>query len=395
MVRAASVAIDSSKLSLKLFPIRCRFLSGTCRLKILRRRSIDQGDDFHYTAPASFMKILILLSVTVFLSSCAPYARQNSVSDSIDALFSDFNKPGTPGASLAVIKDGHVFYSKAYGLADVDNNVKASTSTNYRLASVTKQFTATAILKLVDQGKLSLESRLVDVLPGFPVYARDVRIRHLLNHTSGLVDYEDFVPDTQTVQVLDADVLRLLSNIDSMYFPAGARFRYSNSGFALLALIVERASGQPFAQFMKQNGISSVDNRAFGHSRTDKGFVRTDQSNTSAVLGDGGIYSSVEDLVKWDQDLNANQLISSLLRRESFIPGVLNDGTQTKYGFGWYVEPYKNLSSVYHTGSTCGFRNAIFRLPEQHLTVIVLTNRNEGEPINLARKIADVVLTLQ
>jgi CubicO group peptidase (beta-lactamase class C family) len=339
--------------------------------------------------------------------SCAPYARQSSLSGSIDALFSDFNQPGTPGASLAVTQNGRVIYSKAYGLADVENSVPASTSTNYRLASITKQFTATAILKLVDQGKLSLDSRLTDVLPGAPTYARDVRIRHLLSHISGLVDYEDFVPDTQTVQVLDADVLKLLSKIDTMYFPAGAKFRYSNSGFALLALVVEAVSGQPFALFLKQNifeplgmehtiafqnGISTVENRAFGHSRTDKGFVRTDQSNTSAVLGDGGIYSSVEDLFKWDQELYANRLISASLRQQSFTPAMLNDGTQTKYGYGWYVEPYKNLSSVYHTGSTRGFRNAIFRLPDQHLTVIILTNRNEGEPIELARKVADLVL---
>ena len=338
--------------------------------------------------------------------SCAPYARQSSLSGSIDALFSDFNQPGAPGASLAVIQNGRFIYSKAYGLADVENNVRASTSTNYRLASVTKQFTATAILKLVDQGKLSLDSRLTEVLPGAPTYARDVRIRHLLSHTSGLVDYEDFVPDTQTVQVLDADVLKLLSKIDTMYFPAGAKFRYSNSGFALLALVVEAVSGQPFALFLKQNifeplgmkhtvafqnGISTVENRAFGHSRTDKGFVRTDQSNTSAVLGDGGIYSSVEDLFKWDQELYANRLVSASLRQQSFTPAMLNDGTQTKYGYGWYVEPYKNLSSVYHTGSTRGFRNAIFRLPDQHLTVIILTNRNEGEPIELARKVADLM----
>jgi len=339
--------------------------------------------------------------------SCAPYARESSLSSSIDALFSDYNKPDTPGASLAVIQDGKVIYTRAYGLADVENRVPASTSTNYRLASVTKQFTATAILKLVDRGKLSLDSRLTDVLPGAPQYAHDVRIRHLLNHTSGLVDYEDFVPDTQTVQVLDADVLKLLSKIDSMYFPAGAKFRYSNSGYALLALVVEAVSGQTFAEVLKknifeplgmnhtvafQNGVSTVDNRAFGHSRTDKGFVRTDQSNTSAVLGDGGIYSSVEDLFKWDQDLFANHLISASLRQQSFTPGVLNDGTKTKYGFGWYIEPYKNLTSVYHTGSTRGFRNAIFRLPEKHLTVIILTNRNEGEPIGLARQIADIVL---
>ncbi len=329
------------------------------------------------------------------------------MSDSIDALFLDFSEPGNPGASLAVIQNGRVLYSKAYGLADVENNVRATPSTNYRLASVTKQFTATAILKLIDQGKLSLDSRLTDVLPGAPQYVRDVRIRNLLNHTSGLVDYEDFVPDSQTVQVLDGDVLRLLSKIDTMYFPTGAKFRYSNSGYALLALVVEAVSGQPFAVFLRkqvfeplgmnhtvayQNGISTVSNRAFGHSRSEKGFIRTDQSNTSAVLGDGGIYSSVEDFFKWDQDLDANHVISDSLRLQSFTPGVLNDGTRTTYGFGWYIEPYKNFASVYHTGSTRGFRNAIFRLPDQHLTVIILTNRNEGEPIEIARKIADLVL---
>ncbi len=329
------------------------------------------------------------------------------MSDSIDLLFSDFSQLGAPGASLGVIKDGRIIYKQAYGLADVENNVRATPSTNYRLASVTKQFTATAVLKLVDQGKLSLDSRLIDILPGMPNYAHDVRIRHLLNHTSGLVDYEDFVPDSQTVQVLDADVLKLLSKIDSVYFPAGAKFRYSNSGYALLALVVEAMSGQSFAQFLKQNifeplgmnltvafqnGISTVDHRAFGHSRTDKGFVRTDQSNTSAVLGDGGIYSSVEDFLKWDQELYTNHVISSSLRRESFTPGVLKDGKRTTYGFGWYIEPYKNLASIFHTGSTRGFRNAIFRLPEQHLTVIILTNRNEGEPIEIARKVADLVL---
>jgi CubicO group peptidase (beta-lactamase class C family) len=354
------------------------------------------------------MKTLSVLFLAVLVSSCAPYARQTHPSRTIDALFGDYDQPGVPGASLAVIKDGKVIYNQAYGLADVENNVPASTSTNYRLASVTKQFAATAILKLVDQGKLSLDSRLTDVLAGALPYARDVRIRHLLNHTSGLVDYEDFVPDTQTVQVLDADVLRLLSKIDTMYFPAGRKYRYSNSGYALLALVVESVSGQPFAAFLKQNifeplgmnhtvafqnGISTVDNRAFGYSRRDKGFVRTDQSNTSAVLGDGGIYSSIEDLFKWDQELYANQIISSSLRRESFTPGTLNDGTHTKYGFGWNIEPYKNIPSVNHTGSTRGFRNAILRFPDQRLTIMILTNRNEGEPIEIARKIADLMLT--
>lgn len=332
---------------------------------------------------------------------------KSSLVDAIDTLFADYDKPNSPGASISIIKDREVVLSKSYGLADVEHHVPAAARTNYRLASVTKQFTATAILQLIDRGKLSLDSRLPDVLPGFPGYARDVRIKHLLNHTSGLVDYEDFVPDTQMVQVLDADVLRLLSRIDTIYFPAGAKYRYSNSGYALLALVVESVSGQPFAAFLKQNifeplgmdhtvafqnGISTVENRAFGHSRTDSGYVRTDQSNTSAVLGDGGIYSSVEDLFKWDQELHTNRLVSASLRQQSFTPGMLNDGTRTKYGFGWNIEPYKNIACVYHTGTTRGFRNVILRFPDQRLTIIILTNRNEGEPIEIARKIADLLL---
>lgn len=355
------------------------------------------------------MKIVTLaLLAATYLSSCAPYALKSSVTDTIDTLFADYDKANSPGASVSIVKDGKVLLSKAYGLADVEHDVPAATSTNYRLASVTKQFTATAVMMMVDRGKLSLDTHLTEVLPGTPKYAHDVRIRHLLNHASGFVDYEDLIPDSQTVQVLDADVLTLLNKVDTMYFPAGAKFRYSNSGYALLALVVEAVSGQPFGVFLKenifdpirmnhtvafQNGVSTVDNRAFGHSRTDKGFIRTDQSNTSAVLGDGGIYSSVEDLFKWDQELYANRLVSASLHQQSFTPATLNDGTHTKYGFGWNIEPYKNISSVYHSGSTRGFRNAIFRLPDQHLTVIILTNRNEGEPIELARKIADLVLT--
>ena len=353
------------------------------------------------------MKLLLLSLLAVLSFSCTPFPGRGDLASSVDPLFTEYSLPGAPGASLAIIRDGDVMYSKAYGLADVEKNIPATTATNYRLASVTKQFTATAILKLVDGGTLSLDSRITDVLPGMPAYAHEVRIRHLLTHTSGLVDYEDFVPDTQTVQVLDTDVLRILSGIDSVYFPAGTQFRYSNSGYALLALVVESVSGLSFAEFLKQNifeplgmhhtlayqkGISTIDNRAFGHSKAEHGFVQTDQSNTSAVLGDGGVYSSVEDLCRWDRELYESRLISPRMRRASFTPFTLRDGTPTKYGFGWFIEPNGKRTSVYHTGSTRGFRNAIYRLPEERLTVIILTNRNDGEPIKIAEKVAEIVL---
>ena len=353
---------------------------------------------------------LILLLCAFVLISCAPYARKDARTYSVDLLFSEYSPSTSPGASVAVIKDSKIFYSKAYGMADLEAHTPCTTSTNYRLASVTKQFTAMAVLMLVDRGKLTLDSRLTDVLPGAPPYMRDVAIRHLLNHTSGIVDYEDLVPDSQTVQVLDKDVLRLLRGIDSVYFPPGAKFKYSNSGYSLLALIVESISGQSFAAFLKKNifdplgmnhtlayqqGLSTVDHRAYGYSRTDTGFVRTDQSVTSAVLGDGGIYSSVDDLFKWDQALYTETLVRSSLYEEAVTPAKLNDGSRTTYGFGWFIQLYKNSTGFLHEGSTRGFRNAILRMPDQRLTVIILTNRNEGGPIQIARKIADLMLLRQ
>jgi CubicO group peptidase (beta-lactamase class C family) len=141
-----------------------------------------------------------------------------------------------------------------------------------------------------------------------------------------------------------------------------------------------------------QQGVSTVVNRAYGYSRTDSGFVRTDQSVTSAVLGDGGIYSSVDDLFHWALALETQSLVRSSLFKETHTPGRLLDGSSTTYGFGWYIEPYKDMPTFYHTGSTRGFRNAILRIPGQKITVIILTNRNEGEPIEIARKVANVVL---
>jgi CubicO group peptidase (beta-lactamase class C family) len=349
---------------------------------------------------------ILLLCAFCFLS-CAPYARRDALTHSVDLLFSGYTALAGPGASIAIIKDGKLFYGQAYGTADLETHTACTTRTNYRLASVTKQFTAMAVLKLVDAGKLTLDSRLTDVLPGAPAYLREVKIRHLLNHTSGIVDYEDLVPENARVQVLDKDVLSLLKNIDSVYFSPGAKYKYSNSGYSLLALVVESISGQSFAEFLKKNifdplgmnhtlayqqGLSTVDYRAYGYSRTDSGFVRTDQSVTSAVLGDGGIYSSVEDLFKWDQALYTESLVSPSLFEEALTPARLNDGSRTTYGFGWFIDPYKNSTRFLHSGSTRGFRNAILRMPDQRFTVIVLTNRNEGEPIEIARKIADVIL---
>jgi CubicO group peptidase (beta-lactamase class C family) len=324
----------------------------------------------------------------------------------IDALFAQYDLPDGPGASVIVIKDGRVLYKKAYGLADVEGKVRATTRTNYRLASVTKQFTAMSILILAERKQLTLDGRLSDFFPDFPAYGRSITIRQLLSHTSGLIAYEDLIPRGTTVPVKDMDVLHLLKQQTETYFPPGSRFRYSNSGYALLALIVEAVSRVSFAQFLKKNifqplgmkntvaleeGVSTVKDRAYGYTGRSNGYKKTDQSLTSSVLGDGGIYSSVEDLYKWDQALYTTKLVGSDTLKQAFSRSVSIDG-HSGYGFGWYIREHLGLELISHGGDTIGFKTVIERFPEMHFTVIILINRNDGDPSGIARKIADFIL---
>ncbi len=306
---------------------------------------------------------------------------------SIDNTMRDYDG-NVPGASVLVIKDGRAVVRRAYGLAH--GETEATPATNYRLASITKQFTAAAILALVENGKVKLDDPLRRWLPSLPAATNGITIEHLLTHTSGLIDYEDVIPEGTTKQVRDADVLRLLEAQDKTYFAPGSGYRYSNSGYALLALIVERASGQSFAAFLRdriflplgmqntvafEDGISTVAHRAFGNPE--------DQSLTSAVLGDGGIYSSIDDLAKWDAALYDPKYAVA------FVPRTKTDDPNVEYGYGWRISKHRGARMLWHSGETRGFRNVLMRFPEQRLTVIVLTNRNEPEPYKTALAIAD------
>lgn len=320
----------------------------------------------------------------------------------IDALMRDYDGP-VPGASVLVIRDGAAVVSRSYGLANVEENIAATPATNYRLASVTKQFTAAAILLLVEDRRLGLDDRIRQWLPSLPAAAEAVTIRHLLSHTGGLIDYEDVIPDGTTVQLRDADVLRLLESQNTTYFAPGSAYRYSNSGYALLALIIEKASGVSFATFLRERifqplgmrntvaheeGISTVAHRAYGYSQADGRWTRTDQSTTSAVLGDGGIYSSIDDLAKWDAALYDDRLLSAESRRLAFTAAVQTDVPGVAYGFGWRIGD----GVVWHSGETRGFRNVLVRHPAERLTVVILTNRAAPEPHKTAQAIANLFL---
>lgn len=349
--------------------------------------------------PSKNFFLVTLIFLFVFSLSCSI-----NKESAIDRLFEIYTG-NVPGAALMIIKDDKPLHTKTYGLAHVEKKIPVETRTNFRLASFTKQFTAMCIMTLEEQGKLSYDQTLNDILPEFPVYGNQITIRHLLHHTSGLIDYESLIPDTATIQVLDRDVLHMMMQQDSTYFPPGDEYRYSNSGYAVLAMIVEQVSGQRFAQFLKKHifdplgmtrtvayekGVTEVENRAVGYANEDGKLVFKDQSLTSAVLGDGGIYSSVEDLFKWDQALYTEKLARFETLEQAFTPAVLNDGTKLDYGFGWRIDKYQGRERVHHTGQTCGFTTIIQRYPKQRFSIIILTNRNEPMLMELADRLADL-----
>lgn len=356
----------------------------------------------HSMHPHAMRSHFLLIAMISLSTGCATHA--NSPGNEVDALMGRYDG-AVPGASLLVIRDGKSVVQRGYGLSDIEHDIEAGPTTNYRLASVTKQFTASAILLLAEDGKLTLDDRLRQWLPSLPAADDAITLHHLLAHTSGLIDYEDVMPGDATEQLRDADVLRLLESQDRTYFKPGSGYRYSNSGYALLALIVERASGTTFQDFLRERiflplgmhdtlayvrGGPEIPHRAYGYSEIDGRWIRTDQSTTSAVLGDGGIYSSIADLAKWDAALYDDRLLSDASRAAAFSAHakVVGEPYPADYGYGWRISG----DSLWHSGETIGFRNVIVRYPRQRLTVVLLSNRDDPEPYATALAIAQLYL---
>ncbi|HET6633260.1 MAG TPA: serine hydrolase domain-containing protein [Rhodanobacteraceae bacterium] len=334
--------------------------------------------------------------------SATAYAQSTRI-DEVDALMSRYSGD-VPGASLLVIKDGKPRIRRGYGYADLERQVRATPATNYRLASLTKQFTAAAILLLAQDGTLQLDDPLRQWIPELPASDAGITLYHLLTHTSGLVDYEDLIPAGTTSQISDADVLRMIASQHRLYFAPGSDYRYSNGGYVLLGLIIERASGMTLPAFLQKRIFAplgmhdtllyehhrgpQVPHRAFGYSEVDGHWTRTDQSITSATRGDGGIYSSVVDLAKWDAALHDDRLLSDASRRLAFTAHTPTDDPDVGYGFGWRITG----DSLWHSGESMGFRNCIVRWPKQHLTVIILSNRRSPKPYPTALAIGQLYL---
>jgi CubicO group peptidase (beta-lactamase class C family) len=382
--------------------------------------------------------IIAIIAVLLLLTTDGTPAQspETSTAKKIDAVFSAVASPDAPGLAVLVRQNGQSVFERGYGVRDLRSKARIDPHSNFRLASFTKQFTAMAIMLLVHDGKLRYDERLTEIFPDFPAYGKSITIRNLLNHTSGLPDYEDLMEAVEKVngptwtpekQIQDAEVLELLKKEKNGKFAPGTSWSYSNSGYVVLGLIVAKVSGNTYGEFLRARIFSplkmnhtvvfekinsKVSNRAFGHSKANE-LKETDQSATSATLGDGGIYSNLEDLAKWDDALRNHTLLSEKEFQPALMPVKLADGSEphwpfepnddnlhpgkpVAYGFGWFLDPYQGRERMWHTGSTMGFRTVIERFAEGDvLSVIILCNRTDLDAEKLALQVADLIFKEQ
>ena len=339
----------------------------------------------------------------------------------VDSLMRAWSKGDTPGAALIVIRDGRVLLKKGYGLSNIEAGEKITTDTVFDLASLSKQFTAMAVLILSERGRLKLDDPLSKFFPEFRLQARDVTIRNLLNHTSGIPDYPklfikggkinaSWQRDWETAtsfRPTSKDVLALLAEQKALDFAPGERWEYSNSNYVILAQLVERVSGKTFPQFLKVNifqplGMTStvvadqtkptIKNLAVRYDRGATGYKVIRETPFDLIYGDGNLHSTIEDLYRWDQALSKGRLVKASTLAEAFAPGLLKNGDKTDYGFGWVLDKYFGLKMTYHEGAGTGFNTFIMRIPDERFTVIALSNFARFNPFITGRRLARIYL---
>lgn len=343
-----------------------------------------------------FLSLIILLPLTVLADDLA--ART-------DSLLATLYRPGLPGAVIGIIRNGNVVFTKGYGVADLATKAPITATTNFNICSMTKQFTAYAILQLESQGRLSLNDPLNRFFPDFtPRISSSVTVRHLLTHASGIMEHYDHVDRSRYKEFWDRDVLTVLRDVDTLHFAPGTRYRYSNAAFCLLSLIVEKVSGESFPTYMKEHVLEpagmmrsrmiqpgfSVEERAYGYAYEGDSIRIADarESLFFSTMGDGGLYTSMDDYLRWIVAIDHGTGPGQPLLRAARSPHHTIDSTRSlSYGYGWFVGGTGMARVIYHTGSNGGFRTIVFTKPEEHYAVVIFSNRTGIDLEDLVREI--------
>lgn len=357
------------------------------------------------SGPASLGLALLATAAVALPLGAQEVAPVHAVREEVDAVFSEYDRTDSPGCALGVVQDGELVYARGYGMADLDLGVALSPTSVFRIGSTSKQFTAATVVLAAENGELSLDDDIRTYLPEMPEYDRPVTIRMLLHHTSGVRDYltltdlAGFRPDDWYTE---AEALELVARQRETNFEPGTEHLYSNSGYFLLSRIVDRATGRSLREYAREHlfrplgmihthfhddHTEVVPGRASGYAPRGDGFRIS--MTTLDMVGDGGVFTSVEDLVAWDRNfydprVGGPAFVATLLAR-----GVLANGDTLDYALGLSHGEYRGLPVVEHGGGFVGFRAQMTRFPEQRFTVICLCNLASANPTALSRRVAD------
>ena len=360
------------------------------------------------------MKIVILF-VSILITSITAFGQASlfmNNSKNVDSLFRSVYTDDLPGASVAIVDCGKVIFKKSYGAREINSKEKISSSTNFNIASLTKQFTAIAIVQLAEKNKLSLTDKLSVFFPEMNAKLADaITVKQLLTHTSGAPDHYDYTDTKNIHHIHDSDVFNAIKNADFTYFIPGTKFRYSNTAFCLLALIIEKTSGLSYSEYLQKNIFSCAGMKhstvwnehafifkpAIGYEwkAVQKQFKKSqaEENIFFSTEGDGGIYTSVNDYLKWFKALQSDKIFSKKITDEArSIQFAIDENKKLGYGFGWFIDSNDVWEKVYHSGSNGGFRSFSFTIPSQNMLIVIFSNRDDIDLEELVLKITQLLL---
>ncbi|MEE9329264.1 MAG: serine hydrolase domain-containing protein [Parvularculaceae bacterium] len=361
------------------------------------------------------MRHQIFIISLIILAGCAspdgprPTPDRATQSQLVDALFDQFTDQ-TQGCAVGVDYQGTVLHRAGYGMSDLEKNIPITPASVFYTGSVSKQVVAMSAMILVDQGKLDLDAPVGSYLPQLPAYADDITTRELLHHTSGIRDFFVLLRLAgrfDEVVITEAMIMDILAQQKGLNFTPGSQYAYSNSAYFLISQIVSALEGRNLDRFAQENIFdplamndtlfqhdhkSPIADMAHGHTpNPNGGYIRADV--TLDVVGSGGMYSNIDDLIRWDRNFYENKLLGGQgVIDQMQSTGRLNDGTATDYGFGLKLKPYRGLQQISHSGSLAGYRARLQRFPEHRLTVAILCNSSAAKPTKLANQITDIYL---
>ncbi|GAA4274403.1 serine hydrolase [Aquimarina gracilis] len=347
--------------------------------------------------------ITIVLAILFVVSPLISFAQ--NLEEKFDTLLNEKYKPDGPGATVLISKKGEIIYHKAFGLANMELETPMKTDNVFEIGSITKQFTAVAILMLMEQGKLTIQDEITKFIPDYPTHGKKITIHHLLNHTSGIKSYTSMnLSEIAAKDMTPTELIDYFKN-EPMDFDPGTEWRYNNSGYIILGYIIEKTSGQTYEDFIEEHIFKKLNmndsryghkgeiikNRASGYQTRD-GYVNANYLSMTLPYAAGSLMSTVKDLHKWQNAINTNMLVKAETIQKAFQNTKLNNGKPTYYGYGWTVNEINGTPTIEHGGGIFGYTSYQLYIPDEDVHAAILTNCNCNSPTDITIRLAAIAI---